>query len=129
MLFQSSLNTLRTTKKLPSHKEAPVISKIVALGILLVSASMMACAPTRSLSAKNTQLIRAAEKGETKEVYRLLQAGADVNGRDTEGWTPYTAASSMGQLETMRILVAFGAKTVPKDLQSENTFHKYLADR
>lgn len=110
--------------------EAHVKGNIVSLGLLLLSLSMMACSSTtRSMSSRNFQLIRAAEKGQTKEVYRLIEAGADVNGRDAEGWTPYMAASSMGQLDAMRVLVAFGAKTVPPDLSDENVSHKFLADR
>jgi ankyrin repeat protein len=109
--------------------EAPLKGKIVSLGLLLLSLSMIACAPTRSGSNRNSQLIRAAEKGQTKEVYRLIEAGADVNGRDAEGWTPYMAASSMGQLDAMRVLVAFGAKTVPPDLNDEDASHRFLADR
>ncbi len=122
MVARFSLNT-------PSKAEAPVIGKIASLGLLLLSLSMMACSSTRSMSNRNFQLIRAAEKGQTKEVYRLIEAGADVNGRDAEGWTPYMAASSMGQLDAMRVLVAFGAKTVPPDLSDENVSHKFLADR
>lgn len=131
MSFQSTLNTLRIFKTTPIHTEAPVKNKMAALGILLLSASLTltACSSTRSLSSKNSELIRAAEKGETKEVYRLLAAGADVNARNAEGWTPYMAASSMGQLDAMRVLVAFGAKTIPSDLREDNTYHKYLADR
>jgi hypothetical protein len=35
----------------------------------------------------------------------------------------------MGQLKTMRVLVAFGAKTVPPDMERENGSYRYLADR
>jgi ankyrin repeat protein len=99
------------------------------IGLALLATSLIACAPSRPNNARNLALIHAAEKGETAEVYRLIEAGADVNGRDQEGWTPYLAASSMGQLNTMRILVAFGAKTVPPDLKDENSAHRFLADR
>ncbi len=99
------------------------------IGLVFMAASLIACAPSRPNNSRNMALIHAAEKGETAEVYRLIEAGADVNGRDQEGWTPYLAASSMGQLNTMRILVAFGAKTVPPDLKDENVAHRFLADR
>jgi ankyrin repeat protein len=99
------------------------------LGLALAVTSLIACAPSRPGNSRNLALIRAAEKGQTKEVYRLIEAGADVNGRDAEGWTPYLAASSMGQLNTMRILVAFGAKTVPPDVINEDAAHRFLADR
>jgi ankyrin repeat protein len=102
---------------------------ILKLGLALLATALVACAPSRPSNTRNVALIRAAEKGETQEVYRLIEAGADVNGRDAEGWTPYLAASSMGQLNTMRVLVAFGAKTVPPDLADENAAHRYIADR
>jgi ankyrin repeat protein len=113
----------------PLKVEAHMLAKVLKIGLAIVATSLIACAPSRPNMARNLELIRASEKGETKEVYRLIEAGADVNGRDAEGWTPYTAASSMGQLNTMRVLVAFGAKTVPPDLKDENADHRFLADR
>ncbi len=106
-----------------------MLGKILKIGIFTLGLSFMGCSSSQPNFTRNQALIRAAEKGETNEVYRLLQAGADVNGRDAEGWTPYLAASSMGQLNTMRVLVAFGAKTVPPDLSEENKDHRFIADR
>ena len=94
--------------------------KIVTLGYSLLALSVIACAPTRTGSDRDIALIRAAEKGHTKEVYRLIEAGADVNAHDPEGWTPYLAASSMGHLDAMRVLRAFGAKTAAPELEPEN---------
>ncbi len=94
--------------------------KILTLGYSLLALSLIACAPTMGGSNKDQALIRAAERGQTKEVYRLIEAGADVNARDPEGWTPYLAASSMGHLDAMRVLRAFGAKTAAPDLEPEN---------
>lgn len=99
---------------------------LAILGYSLLALGMVACAPTRSKSSRDLALIRAAEKGETREVYRLIEAGADVNARDPEGWTPYLAASSMGQLDAMRVLLAFGAKTDAPDMESVNAAHRYL---
>lgn len=56
-------------------------------------------------------LIRAAEAGDIAEMKRLLRAGADIDAADADGWTPYLAASSTGQLEAMRLLKALGART------------------
>ena len=93
--------------------------KILTLGFSLMAFSFIACAPTLSKGSRDQALIRAAERGQTKEVYRLIEAGADVNARDPEGWTPYLAASSMGHLEAMRVLRAFGAKTAAPELEPE----------
>ena len=102
--------------------------KLATLGCSLLALSLIACAPTRSKGSRDLALIRAAEKGQTKEVYRLIEAGADVNARDPEGWTPYLAASSMGRLDAMRVLRAFGAKTDAPELEVENVAHRYLTD-
>ena len=105
--------------------------RILTLGLSLLALSLMACAPTMTKSSRDLALIRAAEKGQTKEVYRLLEAGADVNARDPEGWTPYLAASSMGHLDAMRVLVAFGAKTIAPEMEPEmkpENIARYLAN-
>jgi ankyrin repeat protein len=109
-VLNTNLKAGRTTMK----------GKILTLGYSLLAVSLIACAPTRSSSNKDLALIRAAEKGQTKEVYRLIEAGADVNAHDPEGWTPYLAASSMGHLDAMRVLRAFGAKTAAPELEPEN---------
>lgn len=74
---------------------------------------MIGCAGSRRSPQQDMdlRLIRAAEAGETQEVKRLIQAGADINAMDADGWTPYLAASSMGRFEAMRILKALGART------------------
>jgi ankyrin repeat protein len=100
--------------------KATMKGKILTLGYSLLAFSLIACSSTRSAGDRNLALIRASEKGQTKEVYRLIEAGADVNARDPEGWTPYMAASSMGHLDAMRVLRAFGAKTIAPELEAEN---------
>lgn len=84
---------------------------------LLATLLLMACASSRGGgSNRDLQLIRAAERNQTKEMFRLIKAGADINAQDAEGWTPYLAASSMGHFEAMRMLRAFGAKTEAPEL-------------
>jgi len=70
----------------------------------------------------NRQLVLAAEKGRTQEVIELLRAGADIEGCDAEGFTPYLAASSNGQFETMRLLKGLGAKTMVDDKFQDSRF-------
>lgn len=105
--------------------------KNISLGFsLLASVLMMACAPSAPHApSRDLALIRAAEKGQTKEMFKLIKAGADINAQDAEGWTPYLAASSMGQLEAMRMLRAFGAKTAAPELGMENTSYRYLVSQ
>lgn len=95
---------------------------------LLASAMLMACASNAPKhQSQDLALIRASERGQTKEMFRLIKAGANVNAQDAEGWTPYLAASTMGQFEAMRMLRAFGAKTIaPEPTAPENPAHRYL---
>ena len=97
---------------------------------LLASMLMIACAPSGPrLASRDAALIRAAEKGQTKEMFKLIQSGADINAQDQEGWTPYLAASTMGQLEAMRMLKAFGARTEAPELAVENVAHRYFVNQ
>lgn len=96
------------------------------IGCLTVSL-VTACSSARPHGDPDLALIKAAEKGQTDQIYRLLSAGANVNAKDKDGWTPYLAASSMGQLEAMRVLRAFGART-EADVEVENFAHQYLSN-
>ena len=99
--------------------------RALACGLTLLS--LCACSGTRPYTNPDLALIRAAERGQTDQIYRLLEEGANVNARDKEGWTPYLAASSMGHLEAMRVLRAFGAKT-EAIVEEENVAHRSLAN-
>jgi ankyrin repeat protein len=108
--------------------KAVMQGKNPSLGFSLLAAVMlMACASNAPRTAsRDIALIRAAEKGQTKEMFRLIKAGADINAQDAEGWTPYLAASSMGQLEAMRMLRAFGAKTAAPEMNLDNTAYRQM---
>ncbi len=101
--------------------------KVIALACCLSAISLCACSSARPSANPDMALIRAAERGQTDQIYRLLEAGANVNARDKEGWTPYLAASSMGHLEAMRVLRAFGAKT-EAIVEEENVAHRMLTN-
>ncbi|CAJ0955874.1 unnamed protein product, partial [Mesorhabditis belari] len=51
----------------------------------------------------------AAAKGYTQLVELLLQAGADVNVMDKDGWTPLHAAAHWGERDSCKILIEHGA--------------------
>jgi ankyrin repeat protein len=97
------------------------------LGLLcgLAASILSACSAAKPSGDRDLALIRAAERGQTDQIYRLLEAGANVNAKDKDGWTPYLAASSMGQLEAMRVLRAFGART-EAEVEVENVAHRSL---
>jgi formylglycine-generating enzyme required for sulfatase activity len=54
-------------------------------------------------------LIRAAEQGNAEVVKRLLSAGANVNVRDPDGWTPLLRAAVGGHLAVAKIFIEAGA--------------------
>ncbi len=84
-----------------------IFRKIIVLSFFALGLLLSACATTHV--TKEFDLIRAAEKGETTRVITLVKAGANVNARDGEGWTPYLAAASNGHMETMHFLESVGA--------------------
>lgn len=67
-------------------------------------------------------LIRAAEAGDTKEVLRLLDEGANMNARDGQGRTPIMAATHGNRPDTVLALVKAGADINLQDNRSDNPF-------
>ncbi|MFO0754572.1 MAG: ankyrin repeat domain-containing protein [Thermodesulfovibrionales bacterium] len=55
-------------------------------------------------------LFDSAGRGDLEEVKKLLAEGADVNCRDTIGWTPLIKAAWMGHLHVVRYLLEQGAE-------------------
>lgn len=102
-------------------------AKILGTAICLLASALTGCSAAKPHGDPDLALIKAAERGQTDQIYRLLQAGANVNAKDKDGWTPYLAASSMGQLEAMRVLRAFGARTEAV-VEVENAAHQYLSN-
>lgn len=86
-------------------------SKITLL-LLFAAASLFAgCATTTPPS-----LMEAAEKGNIKEMERLIAAGADVNAKnDRAGWTPLSRAVYNGRVDVARLLIEKGADVNAKD--------------
>jgi len=54
-------------------------------------------------------LVNACREGNTVRLKALVEAGAEVNVTNHEGWTPLMIAALKGHLEIARILVAKGA--------------------
>lgn len=54
-------------------------------------------------------LSNACEHGRQDDVERALDAGIDINGRDSEGWTPLRAAAAFDRLQIVNLLLARGA--------------------
>ncbi len=70
----------------------------------------------------NEQLITAAERGDTPTVLRLIEQGANINGRDTRGRTAVMAATHGQQTATVKALIQAGADINIRDSRTDNPF-------
>ena len=66
---------------------------------------LVGCGPSEADRA----LLKAAERGNIKAVKQHLDAGADVNAKDEDGFTPLHYAAVTGRKEIAEILIAEGA--------------------
>ena len=64
---------------------------------------------TRREVPPDSQLIEAAENGQTEKVKTLLEAGANVNAKNNYGVTALMSAVGKGQTETVQALLDAGA--------------------
>jgi ankyrin repeat protein len=55
------------------------------------------------------RLISAAKRGDTLSLRRAMPACADLNGTDSQGWTPLFHAAGHGDTEAVRLLIQAGA--------------------
>ena len=67
-------------------------------------------------------LISAAGRGDARAVERLLERGADVNARDTDGTTPLVAAAYDNNVEMARTLIEAGADVNAKDQTEQSAY-------
>ena len=67
-------------------------------------------------------LITAADMGQGKCVEILIAAGADVNYRDTHGWTALMAAARNGHNECVEFLVQSGTQVNDNNIWKHSTY-------
>ena len=67
-------------------------------------------------------LVHAANAGDTPTVQRLLQEGADINGRDELGRTAVMAATHGNHVDTVLALIEAGADINIRDNRMDNPF-------
>ncbi|MEM8523217.1 MAG: ankyrin repeat domain-containing protein [Bacteroidota bacterium] len=61
------------------------------------------------IKANNSMLMEAIEEGSIRTIESLLDAGADINGSNRNGWTPLIEAADEGNLRIVEFLVSRGA--------------------
>jgi len=66
----------------------------------------------------NTRLYKACRWNNLAEARRLLDAGADPNIQDGDGWTPLQHACSRGYTDIVRLLIDHGADVNARDRDS-----------
>jgi hypothetical protein len=70
-----------------------------------------------------TPLAQAASQGNLELIRILLNAGADVNGRNREGLTPLMQASTQADVEVVQSLLDAGAKIDLRDDDGQSALH------
>jgi ankyrin repeat protein/regulator of replication initiation timing len=68
------------------------------------------------MNSIDIELIEAARENNAPEIRRLLSNGADVNAKNSGGWTPLHWASTNGHVQVFKELVEHGADTEVKSI-------------
>ena len=96
------------------------VSLACALAFTLIAAPCVYAqsgTPARAIAAGD-ELRYAASRGDLAEVERLLKAGADVNAKDNDGWTPlHMAAAFNPSPAVLEVLLKAGAD--PRAIDSD----------
>jgi len=88
-----------------------VMNKGLCVGILIVLVLGTVSPAVSALAAgdKNDELLEAIMDGDIERAKSLIDAGADVNARDIDGWTPLMYAALNGHTEIVELLIESGA--------------------
>jgi len=81
---------------------------------------LVGCGP----SAPDISIHEAAKAGDIEAVKQHLAAGADLNAKNIDGWTPLHKAAQKGHKEVAELLIAGGADVNAKDRDGETPLHR-----
>jgi len=84
---------------------------LVITGVLLCGATVAVSSAMRRRTRRQRglALLGATERGDVDEMHRLLAAGAWVNLRNAQGWTPLHVAAAGGDSAVVSVLLEYGA--------------------
>lgn len=85
------------------------------LSPLVLTALLLLAAPQAALADTNSDLVAAAAHGQTAQVVALLGKGADINVRDSGGYTPLIWAALNGHEQVVGELLRRGASVSARD--------------
>ncbi|KAK7271099.1 hypothetical protein RJT34_26719 [Clitoria ternatea] len=69
------------------------------------------------------KLCLAARKGDVRNIQKVLENGAGINGRDQNGWTALHRASFKGRIEAVKVIVERGVDVDAKDEEGYTALH------
>jgi ankyrin repeat protein len=71
----------------------------------------------------NSRLFKAASAGKDNEILSLLDEGADLNAKDSHGWTALALAVFYCNAKACEILIERGADVNPRDIIGDTPLH------
>ncbi|WP_239618044.1 ankyrin repeat domain-containing protein [Cohnella mopanensis] len=87
------------------------------------SAPLQETNPTeKDVNVMNNPLIAAAERGDTVNLRKLVEEGADLNAQDAQGRTAIMAATYADKPDAVRLLIEAGADINKQDNKRNNPF-------
>lgn len=87
-----------------SPRIAGILIRDLALAVILVLALLLLPALSKATATLDEQLMKAAAFADLELVKNLLDQGADVNAKPSDGWTPLMAAASGRYWRVVRVL-------------------------
>ena len=99
----------------PHHSVITLISHIITLAILMIVSGCSTDINAKIDDKGNTKLHKMARKCKLEEVNKLIAAGANINAKNNDGWTPLANAVGCSSTDITKKLIDSGADVNAKD--------------